>query len=295
MNKLVTIVLLILVLGAFGCSNSTTSPGESLKVTTLLNDLEYPKGLWIEGGKVYFTETNGRNSVYGGKVALSEYDPATSAKTLIINNPENSDAVVVTASGTMYLTSWHGSIPGNLGKVSMVDPVTHVESQVTDLQIASNDMFLKSNDDILVIGESTDLGANSMYRLPSGSYGSPEVVHQGLGRSKCIAEVGGVIYYSDDYDIKRFISNGTLETFASSKSVESISATSSWVYYADTESGTVARISVGSRTTELLVDHLHSPTAVRWVASSKKLYILDAGTDANQFKDGTLKVVTGLR
>jgi hypothetical protein len=43
------------------------------------------------------------------------------------------------------------------------------------------------------------------------------------------------------------------------------------------------------------VDHLHSPTAVRWVASSKKLYILDAGTDANQFKDGTLKVVTGLR
>ncbi len=295
MNRFVTIVLLIVVLGAFGCSNSTTSPGEGLKVTTLLGGLEYPKGLWIAGGKVYFTETNGRYTTYGGKVDLSEYDLATSAKTLIIDNPENSDAVVVTASGTMYLTSWHGSIPGNLGKVSKDDEVTHLESQVTDLQIASIDMFLKSNNDILVIGESDDVGANSLYRLPSGSYGSPEVVHQGLGRAKCVAEVGGVIYYSDNNDIMRFISNGTLETFASSKSVESISATSSYVYYADTESGKVGRISVGSRTNEVLVSGLHSPTAVRWVSSSKKLYILDAGTDANQFKDGTLKVVTGLR
>ena len=294
MNRLVTIVLLIAVLGAFGCSNSTTSPGEGLKVTTLLGGLEYPKGLWIAGGKVYFTETNGRYTT-GGKVDLSEYDLATSTKTLIIDNPENYDAVVVTASGTMYLTSWHGSIPGSLGKVSKVDEVTHVESQVTDLQIASNDMFLESNEDILVIGESGDVGAYSMYRLRSGSYGSPEVIHQGLGLAKCVAEVGGVIYYSDDYDVKRWISSGTLETFVSSKSVESISATSSWVYYADTESGKVGRISVGSRTNEVLVSGLHSPTAVRWVSSSKKLYILSAGTDANQFKDGTLKVVTGLR
>ncbi|MGD1048363.1 MAG: hypothetical protein ABR899_06375, partial [Candidatus Krumholzibacteriaceae bacterium] len=81
---------------------------------------------------------------------------------------------------------------------------------------------------------------------------------------------------------------------AASKSVESLSATPLWVYYADTESGTVARINVSSRKTEVLVGHLNSPTAVRWDATNKKLYILDAGTDANQFKDGTLKVVTGL-
>lgn len=293
MTRLITIVVLIAVLGAFGCSNSTTSPG-NIKIKTLLGGLEYPKGLWIVGDKVYFTEVNGRYTTYGGKVALSVYDQAAVATTVIINNPENSDAVVVTADGTMYLTSWHGSIPGLFGKVSKVDGVTHLESQVTDLEIASIDMFLESNEDILVVGESNDVNANSMYLLPSGSYGSPQVFHQGLGLSKCVSEAEGVVYYSDDYDIKRYISNGTLETFAPNKSVESISATPLWVYYADTESGTVARINVSSRKTEMLTDRLHSPTAVRWDAATKKLYILDAGTDANQFKDGTLKVITGL-
>lgn len=44
----------------------------------------------------------------------------------------------------------------------------------------------------------------------------------------------------------------------------------------------------------MLVSGLHCPIVIPWVASGKKLYILDAGTNANQFKDGTLKVVTGL-
>ncbi|MGD1048674.1 MAG: hypothetical protein ABR899_08000, partial [Candidatus Krumholzibacteriaceae bacterium] len=204
MTRLITIVLLIAVLGAFGCSNSTTSPG-NLKLKTLLGGLEYPKGLWIVGDKVYFTEVNGRYTPYGGKVALSVYDQAAVSTTVIINNPENSDAVVVMEDGTMYLTSWHGAIPGNFGKVSMVDPVTHVESQVTDLQIASNDMYLESDSDIVVVGESNDVNANSMYILPSGSYGSPSVFHSGLGISKCVSEAQGVVYYSDYYDIKRYI------------------------------------------------------------------------------------------
>ncbi|HVO77095.1 MAG TPA: hypothetical protein VMT60_03835 [Candidatus Bathyarchaeia archaeon] len=277
-----------------GCS-SNTGPGENVKITTLLTGLEYPKGLWIAGGKVYFTETAGRNTTYGGKVALSTYDIATGATALIIDNPANSDAVVVTASGTMYLTSWHGAIPGDFGKVSSVDPVTHVESQVTDLQIASTDMFLKANEDILVIGESNTVDANSMYLLPSGNYGNATVLHRGLGIAKCLTGAGGVIYYSDDYDVKRWVSISTLESFFPGKSVESISATSAWLYYADTERGTVARIDVGSRRVEMLADRLNGPTAIRWVDSSKKLYLLEAGTDVNHYKDGTLKVITGLR
>ncbi|MFW9993625.1 MAG: hypothetical protein ACFFD4_16385 [Candidatus Odinarchaeota archaeon] len=90
-------------------SASSTNQGQLM---TLLTDLEYPKGLWIKGDKVYFTETAGRNTVYGGTVALNVFDLSTGQENLLVDNPVASDAVVVASDGMIYLTSYVRVIPG---------------------------------------------------------------------------------------------------------------------------------------------------------------------------------------
>jgi hypothetical protein len=277
-----------------GCGkDETTTTKEQLAVTTLLTGLEYPTGLWVKSGRVYFTETNGRNTAFGGKVALSVFDTGTSAKELILNDPANSDAVVMDSDGDLYLTSWHGSIPGDFGKVSVVDTATKAETNVTDLEIASVDMFMDVNDDIFVIGSSDNPSAKSVYRLPNGSYASPEVVHQSLGRTRCMSIYNTNFYYSDDAKIRRFV-GGIFEDFAA-RSVRSMTFSSTNLYYADYAGGKIGEINLSSNANRTLYSGLQSPTAVRWDPEHRKLYFLEAGTEAGEFKDGTLKVITGLR
>lgn len=295
MRKPVVLVLLLSVLLCFGCSkNSTTSPKEELAITTLLTGLEYPTGLWVRDGKVYITESNGRNTIYGGKDALSVFDTGSGVKRLIKDNLVNVDAVVMDGEGEVYLASWHGATPGDYGKVSKVDTTAKTETHVTDIDIAAIDMYVDSGDNLTVIGPSDNATAKSVLRLPEPARAPVETIHQSLGEATCLAFSGSTLYYSDHARIRRFAPGNIFELFAS-KGVRSMSFSTKYLFYADLAGGKVGRISVSGRTDGTLASGLKSPIAVRWDGAAGKLYFLEAGTIGGQYKDGTLKVITGIR
>jgi hypothetical protein len=293
MKKVMAFALLSLVALALGCSNSTTNPRENVTVTTLIAGLEYPTGMWVRGGQVYFTETNGRNTAFGGKVALSVYDTGSHVRRLLVDNPRNSDAVVIDADGDIYLASYHGALPGDFGEVSMVDTATKVETHIVDIPIAAVDMYVDGIEDLYIIGPSDNPSAQSAIVLRNGSYTIVEPLHQGLGRAQCLSKSGAIFYYSDPASIKRF-ATGIFEVF-SSKSAASISFSPTYLFYSDHAGGKVGKINVSTKVVTVLASGLHAPTAVRWDEAQKKLYVLEGGTSAGEFKDGTLKVLTGIR
>jgi len=258
---------------------------------TLLTNLEYPKGLWIKNNRVYITETNGRSTVFGGKICLDLYNAATGQKTVLVDHPECSDAVVVAGDNKIYLTSWWGSIPGNTGNVTVVDPVTYIETHLLDIEIASGDMFIDADDNILVIGSSDTVDAKSIYLLPSRDYTNPTIVKTGLGRVLCISKSGEYTYFSDLTAIKRFNDTvGSIETFLS-KSVMSISLSSEYLYYADFFGNIVGRIGLQTKSDETLISGLNGPINVRYDEVQDRLYFLEVGTNSGLYKDGTLKVI----
>jgi len=265
-------------------------------VSTLLTNLEYPTGLWIKGNNLFLTEAAGRDTSYGGKVSLDKYDISLGQMTTLVNNPVNFEAVVVGmgSDNNIYLTAYQGYIPGESGKVSWVDPVTNVETQLLDLQIASEDMFIDSNGDIYIIGSSDSESAKSIYKLPYGNYTNPVVLQTGLGRTVCISKHGDYIYFSHivDQTIWRFNINTPtqLELFGN-KRVGSISFSSDYLYYSDFIGGTLGRINLATKADETIASGLHEPQAVRYDAATNKLYFVEGGTNAAQYKDGTLKVI----
>ena len=294
MRRLSALVLVLSIPLCFGCTtSSTTSPKEELAITTLLTGLEYPTGLWVKDGLVYFTETNGRNTVYGGKVALSVFDTRSHVKALIKDNPVNSDAVVMDSDGDVYLASWHGAIPGDFGKVSYVDTTMKTETHIADIAIAAVDMYVDAGDNLTVIGSSDNPAAQSVISLPNPTR-TPQMIHEALGRATCLAFSGSTLYYSDDARIRRFAPGNIFELFAS-KGVRSMSFSSKYLFYADYAGGTIGRIALSGRSDGTLASGLNAPIAVRWDGASGKLYFLEAGTSAGEFKDGTLKVMTGIR
>lgn len=99
----------------------------------------------------------------------------------------------------------------------------YIETPLPDIEIASEDMFIDSGDNILIIGSSDTAGAKSIYLLPSGNNTNPNVLLTGLGRPWSITRNGNDVYFSTNRgyyasDIKRFDinnPNGTLTTFLS--------------------------------------------------------------------------------
>jgi len=295
MRKLYALVLLLAVPLCFGCGkDSTTSPeGEKLAVTTLLTDLERPTGLWIKDGLVYFTETNGKNTTYGGKVTLSVFDTGSGVKRLLLNNPVNSDAVVMDSDGDVFLASWHGDSIGDFGKVSVVDTAAKTETHLTDIEIAAIDMYVDGGDNLTIIGRSDNPSAKSVLLLPNPLH-RPVEIHESLGRATCLSYRGSVLYYSEGGLIFRFAAGNIFEQFAT-KGVRSMSFSSKYLFYADLGGGTIGRITLSGNSIGTLVSGLKAPIAVRWDGARGKLYFLEAGTNAGQYKDGTLKVITGIR
>jgi hypothetical protein len=187
----------------------------------------------------------------------------------------------------------------------------YIETHLLDIEIASEDMFIDSSGDILIIGSSDVPTAKSIYLLPSGNYTNPNVLLTGLGRTWSITRSGNDIYFGrsldfGDGDLRRFnISNpvGTLSTLSANRNANSISVGMGYLYYADTwggpwggggppaSNGVVGRIDLTSETDEILISNLNSPIAVRYHTGSNKLYFLEGGTSAQEFKDGTLKAL----
>jgi sugar lactone lactonase YvrE len=277
-----------------GCGDDDATQPTELTVETLVTNLQYPQGLWPFGGSLYLTETAGRSTAFGGNVRLSRYDRATDELVLLLDNPENPDAVVVAADGTIYLSAWQGSIPGESGSVSYVDPGSLVESPVTGLKIAASDMYLDSNGDIYVAGASADPGAASLYRLPAGNFADTVVVKRGLGRVAALSKIGPNLYYSNLEGIHRLDSSGTSTRLVQQTGVISLTSDGEHLYYAEVLAGQIARLDLQTLAVDTIVTQLASPTAVRYQASISSLFFLEGGTAESEFKDGALKVVSGL-
>jgi len=269
------------------------SGGSIYQATVLLTGLEYPKGLWIKGNEIFFTETAGRLTSYGGKIRLCKYNVLTHQKAVLVHRPRNSDAVVVASDGKIYLTSWRQRIPGERGSVSVVDPKTNIETHLLDIEIASTDMFIDSKDNILIIGSSDKPDANSIYLLPAGNYMNPIVLKKGLGRTQCISMHKSYIYFSNFSAINRFdINDGSIEIFMK-KFVISISFSKKYLYYASiiAHSGVIGRIDLTTKSDEILLSDLNLPIAVRYDGITGNLYFLEAGTKEGKYKDGRLSVI----
>jgi hypothetical protein len=306
------ILLAVLILTAIAIQTSSTMTGQTKtnpdKITapsasrdgvavgyqeyTLLTNLEYPLGLWVKGDHVYLTETAGRNTAYGGKNCLDDYDVVSGVKSLLVDNPENPGSVVVASDGKIYLTAYQGSDPGESGSVSVVDPSTKTETHLLNIEIASLDMFIDSSDNILIIGSSDLAGAKSLYMLPAGSYSTPNVLKTGLGRIWCISNDGSYTYFSNFAAVARFQgTSGQIETYLN-KPVMSMSFAPGYLYYANYFGGTIGRIHLSDMYNETILTGLNGPIAIRYDAANDRIYFLEAGTNGAKFKDGTLKVLS---
>lgn len=260
-------------------------------VVSLVTNLELPESIWVKGPYVYVLENAGRDTVYGGKICLDRYDVIAGEKTVLVNNPQNSRAVAVASDGKIYLAAYVRVIPGENGSVSVVDPNTNTETPLIYIESAARDMFIDSNDDIVVIGSSRKADAKSIYLLPAGDYMHPRVLKEGLGVVWCVSKKGNYVYFSDQEAIKRFdISGGLTETFLD-KWVISITFSSEYLYYADYFEGTIGRVGLTTRNDETILSGLNGPSCVRYDDSSGWLYFTESGTNENHYKDGALKVL----
>ncbi len=266
-------------------------------VETLLENLEHPSSMWVKGDKLYFTETAGRNTSYGGKVQLNRFGLTTGTKDLIVDNPENSDAVVVASNGLIYLASYQNTIPGEIGTVSVVNPETGVESHLADVEIAASDMAINSNDDIVLFGSSDLPDAKSLYLFPALDFQNPVILRTGLGRGFCAGLDGDMFYHADFTALYRFIVGQADETLLTRSYVTSTTISETHVFTTVAEfepnRGSLFRIAKDGSGLTQLVDGFSMPLAVRYDSASGRLFLLDAGTEAGSYKDGKLFEVVG--
>lgn len=267
---------------------------------TLMVGLEYPTGLWIKDGRVYLTETAGRNTSFGGKIDLLRYDVTTQQTQVLLNHPANSDAVVVTGDETIYLTSYHGSIPGDSGDVSIAQfdsgQQLWVETHLLTLAIASTDMFLDANGDIYVIGLGATSNAASLYRLTPPDYATaPSVVARGLGRSFSLTKIGSDVYYSEigTREVRRLM-GGSDTSFVTGVTVGSLTSDGTFLFMSDFLTGQILRKNLTTGALETIATGLRNPTALRYDPQSGNLYFLEGGTPGAQYKNGRLGVIANL-
>ncbi len=258
----------------------------------LSDNLEFPKGMFVDGNRVYFTETAGRNTSYGGRVRLSYYDLDLETTNTVTNNPINSDAIVVASSGMIYLASYAGSSVGDLGRISRVDPATGLETPITDVAIAPADMWIDGDDNLTLLGQSDDPSAQSMWYFPALDFLDATVTQTGLGRVWCLGHDGTDTYYSDHDAIYRIGSNGTPEMILED-SFMSISLSDTHMFYADYFSGEVGVIDLRTMQNSVLVSELDTPNQIRYDSTSQRIFVVVAGTNGGFYRDGALlEIVT---
>lgn len=276
-----------------GCGDDSTLPSGGVSIETLLVGLECPKGLWVRGDLVYVTEAAGRNSPYGGAVRLDSYDLAAGVRRVLTENPDNCDAVVVAASGNVFLASPEGPSPGANGNLSVVNPLSGFETHVADLDIAATDMCIDADDNIYLVGSNDFLDGRSLQFLPAGAYGSPLLLKAGLGRVACVAKSGSDIFYSTPLGTFMIMGDGSTELLVD-RPFASISCSVSALFYADPVAGSVGAIGLLTGGERVIASRLRSPVAVRWQPEERRLFFLEAGSQGGELKDGALKVVYGL-
>ncbi len=274
----------------FECALYPDSLLEPLEYRTLKTDLGYPKGLWIHNNNILYTETADRNTIFDGNLTLCRFDLTSEQNQVLIDHPICSDSVVVAQNGTIYLSSYMYSNPGENGRFSAVDPTTNIETVLFDIEIATKDMYIDSNDDIYLLGSSDSSDAKSLYYFPVGDYYNPQILKTGLGRVWSISKQGDYIYFANFSSINRFhVSGGPTEVFLEKSHVLSMTMDDQYIYYADYFGGTIGKISISNSSDETLLSGLNKPSQIRYDGIDN-LYFLECGTGDNEYSDGTLKV-----
>jgi hypothetical protein len=267
-------------------------------------------GLWVHDGKVYFTEAAATGTVWGGIARLSVYDPVASTLTTLVDNPVNHDAVAVASDGKIYLGGWSFSIPGNAGHISVVDPVTLVESPVADLDAATSDMFMDDADNLYVATLGPTKSTSYIYRLAAGDYAHP--TRYRVVETEMMTASGGT-FYLDDWGVSRFAAGGPEEKFwvpddPSWFSIRGLTVYGGNLFYGGSgcsdgyvpgygqcppapigQIRSVPLSTGGSYTT--VASGLGDVSNLRVDPSTGMLYFLEFGTEAGDYLDGRLRVV----
>jgi hypothetical protein len=272
---------------------ANATPPNEFEIETILTDLQYPKALWITEGAAYLTETANHNTGFGGRDRLLRQGLDGQELEVLIDNPVNSDALVVTDDGSIYLASYRPTIPGDNGEVSVARfdaDLGWQETPLVTIGIAANDMFLGRNQDIYIIGSSTSPDASSLYLLEAPDYFAT-VFRSGLGTAWSLTQVGAVTYYSlhAGAEVRRFSGEIDQSVF-SGRSVLSLSTDGTWLYYGEF-GGRIGRWNLLTGADETLASGLQQINAVRYDAATSRLYFLEAGSEAAQYKDGALKSI----
>lgn len=294
MKKILSIIFIITII--LSCDDDTTvSTVESqvMELSVLLNDLEYPKALFLSNDILYFTETAGRNTSFGGKIALNAYDPATDTKVVLKENPENSDALVV-INDDIYLSSYYNGIPGEYGKVSTFNLFSQTESHFMDVEIATSDMTLDNENNIYLLGSSRKSDAKSLYKFSAPNYTNPTVVLKGLDITWSIAFGNGEIYYSDLQKINIYNDASGSLLFSEKTGILGMAVSEKYLYYASYLDGYVGRIDLNTKTDLTLYNDLDRPATMAFDKQNNALYVLTNGTQENEFKDSQLIKISNI-
>ena len=275
-------------------SITATGTASAFTVQTLQSNLQYPLGLWVNNGGIYFTETADHNTSFGGRRRLSRVVQDGGALETLIENPVNSDAVVVTNNGNVYLASYVGTSPGESGRVSVATfdiEAGWVQTPLATVGVAAQDMFLDANETITLIGSSDSPTAGSLYTLFAGAYDSPAAFRTGLGRAWSVTEAAGVLYYSilDRGEVHRVSEGGDPVVF-SGRQVTTMTSDGTYLYYGDL-GGTLRRRNLDTGAEETLFSGPGHINAARYDAATQTLYFLRSGTVAAQYKDGSLNSI----
>jgi hypothetical protein len=284
--------------GLFPCD--TTVPvlesGTGQPANPLVSALQYPTGLWVKGTKVYFTETAAFNTSYGGAQRLSVHDTTTKTTTILVSNLATSNcthcqSVVVASNGTIYLGSYTSSIPGTSGVIYSLNPTTFVATPVVTLGTSIMDMYMDAADNILVVGD----GGTSPYMLPAGHYTSPVTLNTTLAANWALTEGNCTLFGGDisAHAIASLSSAGTVNnSWGPGVAVTGLSASSSYLYYVNFSMNMIQRVSLSTGgNPQTVASGLNSPNNVRYHPATGALYFVEAGTQANKYQDGILKVI----
>jgi hypothetical protein len=276
--------------GASAGEGGAGTDGAQPLLGVLQDTLQYPIGLWVRKSKVYITEARASNTAFGGTNHLRIFD--ATAGTHTSSDITNAQAVVVASTGKIYLGAFSGSFPGNAGSITVVDPVTLVESPVVSLKIAVSDMYIDAQDNIFVIGPSDTAGAKSIYELPASGYTNPVELKTGLGRVFSLTVIAGKVYFTNiSHQIQWFTGAGAPQDFAVAGTY-GLTASSTTMFSCDISANTVSGVDLATGTvTTPVAGSLKEPTNSRYDASTKVLYFVESGTSAGEYKDGRLQAV----
>lgn len=270
-----------------------SSGGNEMNLEVLLDNLEYPKALFLKDNMLYFTETAARSTSWGGKLTLNSYNLLTNEKEVLKDSPSNNDALVVIGND-IYLSSYKYSIPGDNGEVSKFDLATNTESYFMAIEIATEGMSVDESNNIYLLGSSDNSNAKSLYKFPASNYSQPEVLLTGLGRTWNITYGNDYIYFSDHNYIYKYDGVNTPTIFKTKSGILGMAISNNYLYYSSYFTNEVGRINLISKEDEILYSNISWPATMTFDESTKTLYLLTNGTEENECKDSKLIKITNI-